>query len=183
MNVYKLVGRQIEITEALKNYLDKKMARLDRHFEDNAEARVVLSMAQGARVERKAKAEIQVNVPGGMVRVEESDPDMYAAIDRSIDRLEYQLKRYKERHFQRIRQPAPEPVLMGAGQAELEEEAAPHIVRTKRFNMKPMTPEDAAFEMEALGHDFFVFRNSDTEQINVIYRRRDGNYGLIEPTA
>ncbi len=183
MNVYKLVGRQIEITEALKNYLDKKMARLDRHFEDNAEARVVLSMAQGPRVERKAKAEIQVNVPGGMVRVEESDPDMYAAIDRSIDRLEYQLKRYKERHFQRVRQSAPEPVLMGAGPTELEEEAAPSIVRTKRFNMKPMTPEDAAFEMEALGHDFFVFRNSDTEQINVIYRRRDGNYGLIEPTT
>ncbi|GIW34558.1 ribosome hibernation-promoting factor, HPF/YfiA family [Meiothermus sp.] len=183
MNVYKLVGRQIEITEALKNYLDKKMARLDRHFEDNAEARVVLSLAQGPRVERKAKAEIQVNVPGGMVRVEESDPDMYAAIDRSIDRLEYQLKRYKERHFQRTRQPLPEPVMMGAGQAELEEEATPRIVRTKRFNMKPMTPEDAAFEMEALGHDFFVFRNSETEQINVIYRRRDGNYGLIEPTA
>lgn len=183
MNVYKLVGRQIEITEALKNYLDKKMARLDRHFEDNAEARVVLSMAQGARVERKAKAEIQVNVPGGIVRVEESDPDMYAAIDRSIDRLEYQLKRYKERHFQRERQAVPEPVLAGGSLAEAEEDSEPRIVRTKRFNMKPMTPEDAAFEMEALGHDFFVFRNSDTEQINVIYRRRDGNYGLIEPTA
>jgi putative sigma-54 modulation protein len=182
MNVYKLVGRQIEITEALKNYLDKKMARLDRHFE-NAEAKVVLSMAQGARVERKAKAEIQVNVPGGIVRVEESDPDMYAAIDRAIDRLEYQLKRYKERHFQRERQAVPEPVLAGGGFAEAEEDNEPRIVRTKRFNMKPMTPEDAAFEMEALGHDFFVFRNSDTEQINVIYRRRDGNYGLIEPSA
>ncbi|WP_027876818.1 ribosome hibernation-promoting factor, HPF/YfiA family [Meiothermus cerbereus] len=182
MNVYKLVGRQIEITEALKNYLDKKMVRLDRFF-DNAEAKVVLSMAQGARVERKAKAEIQVNVPGGIVRVEESDSDMYAAIDRAIDRLEYQLKRYKERHFQRERQAVPEPVLAGGGFAEAEEDNEPRIVRTKRFNMKPMTPEDAAFEMEALGHDFFVFRNSDTEQINVIYRRRDGNYGLIEPSA
>jgi putative sigma-54 modulation protein len=182
MNVYKLVGRQIEITEALKNYLDKKMVRLDRFF-DNAEAKVVLSMAQGARVERKAKAEIQVNVPGGIVRVEESDSDMYAAIDRAIDRLEYQLKRYKERHFQRERQAVPEPVLAGGGFAEAEEDSEPRIVRTKRFNMKPMTPEDAAFEMEALGHDFFVFRNSDTEQINVIYRRRDGNYGLIEPSA
>lgn len=183
MNVYKLVGRQIEITEALKNYLGKKMARLDRHFDHNAEARVVLSMAQGPRVERKAKAEIQVNLPGGMVRVEEADPDMYAAIDRSIDRLEYQLKRYKERHFQRNRQSVPGPVLVGAPPAELDEETEPRIVRTKRFNMKPMTPEDASFEMEALGHDFFMFRNSETDQINVIYRRRDGNYGLIEPTA
>lgn len=180
MNVYKLVGRQIEITEALKSYLDKKMARLDRYFDNNVEAKVVLSMAQGARVERKAKAEIQVNVPGGIVRVEESDPDMYAAIDRSIDRLEYQLKRYKERHFRRERQAAPEPVLASGGPAEAED-TEPRILRTKRFHMKPMTPEDAAFEMEALGHDFFMFRNSDTEQINVIYRRRDGNYGLIEP--
>ncbi|WP_027881768.1 ribosome hibernation-promoting factor, HPF/YfiA family [Meiothermus rufus] len=181
MNVYKLVGRQIEITEALKNYLNKKMARLDRHFEGNAEARVVLSMAQGPRIERRAKAEIQVNVPGGMVRVEEADADMYAAIDRSIDRLEYQLKRYKERHFRRNRQALPEPAV-GAEPEGLEEESTPQIVRTKRFAMKPMTPEDAAFEMEALGHDFFVFRNAQTDQINVIYRRRDGNYGLIEPT-
>lgn len=183
MNVYKLVGRQIEITEALKNYLDKKMARLDRYFDNNVEAKVVLSMAQGPRIERKAKAEIQVNVPRGIVRVEESDPDMYAAIDRSIDRLEYQLKRYKERHFQRERHAMPEAVLAGSTSTETEEETEPRIVRTKRFHMKPMTPEDAAFEMEALGHDFFVFRNADTEQINVIYRRRDGNYGLIEPTA
>ncbi|RDI95039.1 ribosome-associated translation inhibitor RaiA [Meiothermus sp. QL-1] len=180
MNVYKLVGRQIEITEALKNYLDKKMARLDRHFNDNAEAKVVLSLAQGPRIERRAKAEIQVNVPGGIVRVEEADPDMYAAIDRAIDRLEYQLKRYKERYFQRARQLASVPA---APRMEEPEEEAPRIVRTKRFVMKPMTPEDAAFEMEALGHDFFVFRNAATEQINVIYRRRDGNYGLIEPTT
>jgi len=115
------------------------------------------------------------------VRVEESDPDMYAAIDRTIDRLEYQLNRYKERHFRRERQAAPQPLPAGGSLAEAEEDAEPRIVRTKRFNMKPMTPEDAAFEMEALGHDFFVFRNADTEQINVIYRRRDGNYGLIEP--
>ncbi|RIH88037.1 Ribosome hibernation promotion factor [Meiothermus luteus] len=180
MNVYKLVGRQIEITEALKNYLDKKMARLDRHFDDNAEAKVVLSMAQGSRVERKAKAEIQVNVPGGIVRVEEADPDMYAAIDRAVDRIEYQLKRYKERRFQRARQLAS-GVVAASGEKPEEEEEAPRIVRTKRFHMKPMTPEDAAFEMEALGHDFFVFRNAKTEEINVIYRRRDGNYGLIEP--
>jgi len=183
MNVYKLVGRQIEITEALKNYLDKKMARLDRYFDRNVEAKVVLSVAQGPRIERKAKAEVQVNVPGGIVRVEEADSDMYAAIDRSIDRLEYQLKRYKERHFRRERQAVPQAVLAGSSLVEAEEDTEPRIVRTKRFHMKPMTPEDAAFEMEALGHDFFVFRNAETEQINVIYRRRDGNYGLIEPTA
>jgi len=182
MNVYKLVGRQVEITEALKSYLDKKMHRLDRHFDDNADARVVLSMAHGPRIERRAKAEIQVNVPRGVVRVEESDPDMYAAIDRAVDRLEYQLKRYKERNFQKPRQLA-EPVLAGAlAPVEPEEEAEPQIVRVKRYAMKPMSPEDAAFEMESLGHDFFVFRNSESEEISVIYRRKDGNYGLIEPS-
>lgn len=182
MNVYKLVGRQIEITEALKGYIDKKMPRLDRHFE-GADTKVVLSMAQGPRVAQRAKAEIQVSVPRGLVRVEESDPDMYAAIDRAVDRLEYQLKRYKERHFQKARQLAPEPVLAGAP-AELEpEEDTLRIVRTKRFAVKPMSPEDAAFEMEALGHDFFVFRNSESDEMNVIYRRRDGNYGLIEPSV
>jgi putative sigma-54 modulation protein len=179
MNVYKLVGRQIEITEAIKNYLDKKMGRLDRHFED-ADTKIVLSMARGPRIEERAKAEIQVSVPKGLVRVEESDPDMYAAIDRAVDRLEYQLKRYKERHLAR------ETVSTGRGMAlrvEPEEDLDDglQIVRTKRFAVKPMSPEDAAFEMEALGHDFFVFRSAETEHINVIYRRRDGNYGLIEP--
>lgn len=178
MNVYKLVGRQVEITEALKNYIDKKMPRLDRHFE-GADTKVVLSMAQSPRIGSRAKVEIQVNVPKGLVRVEESDPDMYAAIDRAVDRLEYQLRRYKERHFQKARQAAP--VLTGPSSAEEPEDDALRIVRVKRFAVKPMTPEDAAFEMEALGHDFFVFRSSESDQINVIYRRRDGNYGLIEP--
>ncbi len=184
MNVYRLTGRHIEITEAIKNYLDKKMARLDRFFEQNADAKVVLSMLQGPRIDRKAKVEIQVNVPKGIVRVEEADPDMYAAIDRTIDRLEYQLKRYKERSWQRDRHVAvpPEPVMIGGEVAE-PEDLEPLIVRTKRFHMKPMSPEDAAFEMESLGHDFFVFRNSESEEINVLYRRRDGNYGLIEPHA
>lgn len=182
MNVYKLVGRQIEITEALKSYLDKKMSRLNRHFDDNAEARVVLSMAQGPRIGNRAKTEIQVHVPRGVVRVEESDPDMYAAIDRAVDRLEYQLKRYKERHFQKARQLA-EPVLVGAKPPAEPEDTSPQIVRVKRFHVKPMSPEDAAFEMESLGHDFYMFRNSESDEINVIYRRRDGNYGLIEPTV
>ncbi|MBF6593513.1 MAG: ribosome-associated translation inhibitor RaiA [Thermaceae bacterium] len=182
MNVYKLVGRQVEITEALKSYLDKKMPRLDRHFE-GADTKIVLSMAQGSRIEQRAKAEIQVSVPKGLVRVEESDSDMYAAIDRAIDRLEYQLRRYKDRHFHSTRQPAPEPVLAGVSPTEESEEDVLRIVRVKRFAVKPMSPEDAAFEMEALGHDFFMFRNGESDEINVIYRRRDGNYGLIEPSV
>jgi putative sigma-54 modulation protein len=183
MNVYRLTGRHIEITEAIKNYIDKKMTRLDRHFE-GADTKVVLSMAKGPRIGERAKVEIQVSVPKGIVRVEESDPDMYAAIDRGVDRLEYQLKRYKDRHVIRNHTMVAEPVLAGALPVEPEtENLEPVILRTKRFHMKPMTPEDAAFEMENLGHSFFMFRNSETDQINVIYGRRDGNYGLIEPSS
>ncbi|MDX2007819.1 MAG: ribosome-associated translation inhibitor RaiA [Meiothermus sp.] len=182
MNVYRLTGRHIEITDAIKNYIDKKMTRLDRHFE-GADTKVVLSLAKSPRIGERAKVEIQVGVPKGIVRVEEADPDMYAAIDRAVDRLEYQLKRYKERYITRSHQMVATPAPAGAVPAEsTTQDLEPVILRTKRFHMKPMTPEDAAFEMESLGHSFFMFRNSETDQINVIYARRDGNYGLIEPT-
>ena len=186
MNVYKLVGRHVEVTEALKIYLDKKLARLDRYAQQIVDAKVVLSVEHSPHVRDWAEVEIQLNVPGGMVRVEESDPDMYAAIDKSVDRLEHQLKRYKQRHWSRkngMTVPAPEPVPMGGPMLDEEGEAdlPPQIVRFKRFALRPMTPEDAAFEMEALGHDFYMFRSSETEEVNVIYRRRDGNYGLLEP--
>lgn len=183
MNIYKLIGRNLEITEALRGYVEKKMARLDRYFDGEMEAKVVLSLASSPHVEKKAKAEAQVNLPGGMVRVEEADKDLYEAIDRMVDRLEIQIKRYKERRFIGRRHTtlgpqAPEP--LSRKSTETEEEG-PQIVRVKRFAMKPMTPEDAVFQMEALGHDFFVFRNAETDEISVVYRRKDGHYGLIEP--
>jgi len=157
--------------------LEKKLARLERYFDGIQDAKVVLSYAGSPHVERRAKAEIQLNVPGGLIRVEEEDPDLYAAIDRAVEVLEKQLKRFKGRLVGKRRAPTPSPV------AEPEEEPpfVPEIVRVKRFEMKPMTPEDAALQMEALGHAFFVFENSDTGEINVIYRRKDGHYGLIEP--
>ena len=183
MNIYKFVGRNVEVTEALKNYLERKAERLDRYFDNIVDAKVVLSIAGAPHVGRRAKAEIQLNVPGGIIRVEESDPDMYAAIDRAVEVLEKQLKRFKGRLMGKrhsgLGPSAPPP----SAHEEEEEPFEPEIVRVKRFEMKPMTPEDAALQMEALGHAFFVFRNADTEEINVIYRRHDGNYGLIEPGA
>ncbi len=177
MNIYKFVGRNVEITDAIRNYVEKKLARLERYHDAIQDAKVVLSLAGSPHVERRAKAEIQLNVRGGLIRVEEEDPDMYAAIDRAVEVLEKQLKRFKgrlmgKRHTALGQPSAPPPE---------EAEEAPEIVRVKRFEMKPMTPEDAAVQMEALGHSFFVFKNADTGAINVIYRRKDGNYGLIEP--
>jgi putative sigma-54 modulation protein len=185
MNVYKLIGRNLEITDAIRNYVEKKLSRLDRYQNGELMAKVVLSLAGSPHVEKRAKAEVQLDLPGGLLRVEEEDQDLYAAIDRMVDRLEVQLKRYKERRFVGRRHsyqgPPPPEVRDMEALRKPEEEEGPRIVRVKRFEMKPMDPEEAVFQMEALGHDFFVFRNAKTDEINVVYRRKDGNYGLIEP--
>jgi sigma 54 modulation protein len=185
MNVYKLIGRNLEITDAIRDYVEKKLSRLDRYQNGELMAKVVLSLAGSPHVEKRAKAEIQLDLPGGLLRVEEEDQDLYAAIDRMVDRLEVQLKRYRERRFVGRRHsyqgPPPPEVRDMEALRKPEEEEGPRIVRVKRFEMKPMDPEEAVFQMEALGHDFFVFRNAKTDEINVVYRRKDGNYGLIEP--
>jgi putative sigma-54 modulation protein len=185
MNVYKLIGRNLEITDAIRDYVEKKLSRLDRYQNGELMAKVVLTLAGSPHVEKRAKAEIQLDLPGGLLRVEEEDQDLYAAIDRMVDRLETQLKRYKERRFVGRRHsyqgPPPPEVRDMEALRKPEEEESPRIVRVKRFEMKPMDPEEAVFQMEALGHDFFVFRNAKTDEINVVYRRKDGNYGLIEP--
>ena len=185
MNVYKLIGRNLEITDAIREYVEKKLSRLDRYQNGELMAKVVLSLAGSPHVEKRAKAEVQLDLPGGLLRVEEEDQDLYAAIDRMVDRLETQLKRYKERRFVGRRHayqgPPPPEVRDMEALRKPEEEEGPRIVRVKRFEMRPMDPEEAVFQMEALGHDFFVFRNAKTDEINVVYRRKDGNYGLIEP--
>ena len=185
MNIYKLIGRNLEITDAIRDYVEKKLARLDRYQDGELMAKVVLSLAGSPHVEKKARAEIQVDLPGGLVSVEEEDADLYAAIDRAVDRLETQVKRFRERRYVGKRHsyqgPPPPEVRDLEALRKPEEEEGPRIVRVKRFEMKPMDPEEAAFQMEALGHSFFVFRNAKTDEINVIYRRKDGNYGLIEP--
>ena len=186
MNVYKLIGRNLEITDAIRDYVEKKLSRLDRYQNGELMVKVVLSLAGSPHVEKRAKAEVQLDLPGGLLRVEEEDQDLYAAIDRMVDRLEVQLKRYRERRFvgRRHSYQGPPPLEVRDMEAlrKPEEEEGPRIVRVKRFEMKPMDPEEAVFQMEALGHDFFVFRNAKTDEINVVYRRKDGNYGLIEPS-
>jgi putative sigma-54 modulation protein len=122
-----------------------------------------------------AKVEVQVHVPNGMVRAEERGADSYAAIDLVVDKLERQLKKYKGRVIAKRGEEAPPP------EPETAEEREPAIVRTKRYVLRPMSPEDAALEMDDLGHAFFMFRNVDTDLVSVIYLRHDGDYGLIEP--
>jgi putative sigma-54 modulation protein len=174
MNIYELIGRNLEITDAMRSYAEEKLAKLERFSDRILDARVVMSYG-GNGVEDPARVEVQVHVPNGVIRAEERGLDTYAAVDKVVDKLERQLKRFKGK-FQAKR--AEEPPLPPMPEPEPD---GPAIVRVKRHVLRPMAPEDAAVQMEALGHTFFMFRNLETEEINVIYLRNDGNYGLLEP--
>jgi putative sigma-54 modulation protein len=178
MNIYKLVGRNLEVTDAMRSYAEEKLAKLDRVSDQIVDASVVMSYDTREDAANPATVEVQVNLPNGVIRAEERAQDTYAAIDLVVDKLDRQLKRFKGRMLAR-RQEALPPVAEES--AEEPDSEGPRIVRVKRHVMRPMAPEDAALQMEALGHTFFVFRNVDTDLITVIYRRHDGDYGLIEP--
>ena len=174
MHIYKLIGRDIDITDAMRSYAEEKLAKLDRFSDQIVDARVVMSYDDrigGA----PAKVEVQLNLPNGMVRAEERGGDTYTATDLVVDKLERQLKKFKGRMIAKRGQekPAPEP--------EDDADRPPEVVRVKRYVLRPMSPDDAAMQMEALGHDFFVFKNVDTDLVSVIYLRHDGDYGMIEP--
>ena len=172
-------GDNIAVTAALQDYVDKKIARLTRYFDREADKQIYVTMAVEGLDHR---VEMTVFVNGLIFRAEEKSPDMYASIDLATDKLEEQIHRYKEKLNRRFRARGPRPQLKAADRdavAETDDEIK--VVRVKRFPIKPMDVEEAVLQMELLGHDFFVFMNAETEEVNVVYRRRSGDYGLIEP--
>ncbi|MDO4262875.1 MAG: ribosome-associated translation inhibitor RaiA [Deinococcus sp.] len=188
MNIAQLSGRGVEVTEPLREYVDGKLSRLDRFNGDIVSARVTLTVRDVKNAARRNRVEVQINVPHGIIRAEETHADMYAAIDKASDVLERQLRKFKTRNLKQRQEGAPQPQPGPAEQAALldtegteDTEFQPEIVRQKRFELRPMTAQDAIFQMEALDHDFYVFRNMDTDGCGVVYRRKDGHYGLIEP--
>jgi putative sigma-54 modulation protein len=169
-----VTARHGEISEGIKEYAAKKLKKLER---------LLRKMDSVQITETKERAwyivEITLTADGLLIRAQERADDMRTAIDLVVDKLERQVKKYRDKLNHRFRhQAAREQTVVEAGP---EEEQPGRIVRSKRFEMKPMTPDEAAAEMELVGHDFYVFINADTEAVNVIYRRQDGNYGLIEP--
>ena len=174
MNIYKLTGRNLEVTDAMRSYAEDKLEKLERFSDQIVDAKVVMSYDHSATSD-PAKVEVQLNVPHGIVRAEESGQDTYAAVDKVVDKLERQLKRFKGKLLARRNDDVP-PL----PEAEIEDDE-PRVARTKRHVLRPMTPEDAAMQMEALGHTFFMFHNLETDLTSVIYLRNDGDYGLIEP--
>ncbi|OWZ84842.1 ribosome hibernation-promoting factor, HPF/YfiA family [Natranaerobius trueperi] len=169
-------GKNIDVTNALKEHIQKKFTKLDRHFDDSVEAQVTLSVIKDSH-----NVEATVFLNGGiLLRGEESTGDMYASIDEVVEKVERQVKKHKTRINRKLRQTGGDHLLKET-ESSVEESDDPKIVKTKRFAIKPMSPEEAVLQMELIGHDFFVFRNAETEEVNVVYKRKDGDYGQIEP--
>ena len=166
-------SKDMAVSESLKSRVEKKLAKMERYFREEPEATVRFKVQKGAR----NIVEITVNAGGVILRAEESSNDMYLSIDRAVDKLESQLRRHRTKLEKRIRTSELEPVV----EAPVYEEQSYDIVRTKKFAVKPMGVEDAITQMELLGHDFFLFLNEESETMNVLYRRNDGSYGLLQP--
>lgn len=183
-------GDHFEVTKALREYAEKKIGRLEKYFDAPPEKEVSVTMS----VERGLhRVEVMLQVHGVMVRAEDRSGDMYASIDLVTDKLEQQMNRNKSRLNQKFRERgvrtrvrelngrAGFDAMNEVAVTDLMAEEEAKIIRVKRFPMKPMDVEEAVMQMDLLGHDFFVFTNAATEEVNVVYRRKGGNYGLIEP--
>ncbi|MBV1818754.1 ribosome-associated translation inhibitor RaiA [Clostridium cochlearium] len=170
-----VTGKNIEVTNALRNVVEKKLEKLDKYFKPDVEAQVTLSVEKNRQI-------IEVTIPfnGVILRGEEANEDMYASIDLVIDKLERQIRKQKTKLQKRMHGDSLRFQFIPDYEGDKSKEES-KIVKTKRFAMKPMSSEEAVLQMELIGHNFFVFENGDTGEVNVIYKRKDGNYGLIEP--
>ncbi len=167
-------GRGVEVTDALRSYAEKRLGRLERQLPDS-QIELQLSAENNPSIKDSHVAEATIRTKGPVLRARESSHDMRASIDQLVDKLERQVTRYREKRGRRRRASRQAP---DEGIPMSEE---PQIVRTKQFPVKPMTAEEAVLQLELVGHDFFVFRDADSNEVNVVYRRRQGGYGLIEP--
>ncbi|PEE65535.1 ribosomal subunit interface protein [Bacillus thuringiensis] len=176
---FNIRGENIEVTPALKEYVEKKLSKLERYFDTFPEIKVNLKVYSD-----KQRVEVTIPFTDLLLRAEETNSDMYAAIDLVVDKLERQIRKHKTKVNRKLREkgsmktnfilPEAVAVLDAVEEDELE------LVRTKRFDLKPMDVEEAILQMDMLGHSFFVFTNADTNETNVVYGRKDGKYGLIE---
>lgn len=170
-----MTGRNIDLTNGLKNQVTKKLTKLEKYFSPDTEARVVLSKTKDLQ-----KIEVTIPTKTGFIRAEEATDDFYASIDLAEESIERQIKKFKNRLIDKKQAALPFSDLFLQEQDTGEDDGI-KIVRNKKFPVKPMYPEDACMEMELLNHAFFVFQNAETDTVNVVYKRKDGAYGLIEP--
>jgi putative sigma-54 modulation protein len=175
-------GKNLDMTPALREYAEEKVSKVEKYFDRIMKTEIEMSVERNPKISNNQVVEVTVFTNGPVIRAKESATDMYQAIDLVSSKLERQARRAKKKMIDRshhAKNPFKDPALIAIEEEEVETE--PVIVKTKRFPLKPMTPEEACLQMDLIGHDFFVFVNADTEETNVVYRRKDGNYGLIEP--
>ena len=172
-----ITGRNIDVTQGLRLAVTEKIGKLEKFFAEDTEVHVTLSVEKD-----RQKIEVTIPVKGNIIRAEQVSSDMYVSIDLVEEIIERQLKKYKNKIIDRKQSGAtaveftPEYV-----EKDYDEDDTINIVRTKRFGIKPMDPEEACVQMELLGHNFYVFMNAETNEVNVVYKRKGNTYGLIEP--
>ena len=176
-------GKNMEVEKAAQEYIKSKLTRLERHLPDITEIKVELVQEMTKSAENRFVAQVTINSHGTLLRGEERASNVYAAIDIVVDVLNRQIERFKDKLYRSRRRITPLRREEAAEELQEEkvEEKESRIVKVKRFLVKPMTPEEAVDQMELLSHDFFIFFNPESDRFAVIYRRGDGNYGLIEP--
>ena len=174
---YNITGRNIEITESIKSAVDEKIIKLSRYFAPDVTAQVTLSMEKS-----RQKVEITIPVKGDTIRAESENSDMYISIDLAVRAIETQLKKYRKKIIGRYQMAGVDFAdVWSASDDEDYEESEIRIVKRKHFAFKPMDAEEACMQMDLLGHDFFVFTNAETDEVNVVYKRKNDTYGIIEP--
>ncbi len=178
-------GENIEVTPAIREYVEAKVGKIEKYFDEVPEANVHVNLKVYS--DRQGKAEVTIPLPNLVLRAEETSPDLYGSIDLVSDKLERQMRKYLTKVNRKFRKTSPQPNDFQPVDPDLlsEEDSDDgdsnlRIVRTKRFDLKPMNAEEAVLQMEMLGHDFFVFLDGETESTNIVYKRDDGDFGLIE---
>lgn len=172
-----IIGRKITVTDKIKDYAEKKLTKLDKFFKEEPEARIVIGP-----IKDNEYVEASIFASGMIYRAEVIDVDVITAMDKIVDVIERQIRKNKTRLEKKIKRDAVNDNVMISGDdyTEGEDVSEFKIVKKKRFAVKPMSPEEAVLQMNLLGHSFFVFKNSQTDQMNVVYKRKDGNYAIIE---
>lgn len=171
---YTITGRNIDVTPGLRAAIEEKIGKLDRYFNPDTEVIVTLSVQKD-----RQKIEVTIPLKGRTIRAEESSSDMYVSLDLVEEIIERQMKKYKNKLIDKKQSAQAFSSLFINEEYESDDEVK--IVKLKKFAVKPMDPEEACIQMELLGHSFYVFLNAETEEVNVVYKRKNGTYGLIEP--
>jgi len=173
-----ITGKNIEVSPAIRSYVELKLGKLSRHLPNIIESKVEIAEEKTKSPQQHFVVQVTVNSSGTLLRGEERGEDLFTAIDKVVAIMNRQIEHYKGKLYKKGRGSS-----LARGELRQEIKAAPRkkVIKVKRFAIKPMSVDEAIDQMELLGHDFFLFFNADTEKLNLLYRRKDGNYGLIEP--